>query len=98
TDVSAVAQQAAETSAAEISRSPSAASDILTRKYENLLQRYPSLSLAMIAYPPVAPAPQPGTTAPPAPSAASRLVTAGPWRHGAPPTELPAWLASSAGG
>ncbi|HEX5068688.1 MAG TPA: SpoIIE family protein phosphatase [Vicinamibacterales bacterium] len=84
TDISNDVQQAAETTAAEVGRSPASAIDAVTRKYDNLSSRYPALSLAVI---PLSDASRP-----------SRPVVAGPWKHAAPPADAPDWLSGSAGG
>jgi len=83
-DISEDIQQVAETTAAEIGRTPSAASDALTRRSQNLSSRYPSLSLAVISL----------TDSP----LAGPPVVAGPWRHVTAPVDAPAWLSGSAQG
>jgi sigma-B regulation protein RsbU (phosphoserine phosphatase) len=82
TDIADEIQQIAETSTAEIGRTPAAVADAITRKYQNVAQRYPQLSLAVLS-----------TGAGPAP-----VLTAGPWRHTRPPEQLPLWLRDSASG
>jgi hypothetical protein len=84
TDISNDIQQVAEDTAAEIGRSPSAASDELSRRSRNLASRYPSLSLAVIPLGEGAPAGAP--------------IVAGPWKHVTPPAVAPAWLSRSAQG
>ena len=97
-DISDVVLQASETSAAEIGRAPAATIEAITRKYDNLAPRYPSLSLAVIPLT----APAPASEASPAivrtRAPASVPMTAGPWRHTPAPSGVPAWLADRAGG
>ena len=104
-DISEVVLQASETTAAEVGRTASdgieaitrrVTVEAITRKYDNLAPRYPSLSLAVI------PLSKPAPVANPAPenirAGAAAPLTAGPWRHMPAPTEVPAWFAARAGG
>lgn len=86
-DISEDVQQVAETTAAEVGRTPAAAADALSRRVQNLSSRYPSLSLAVI----------PLTTAAPNAEPAAPIV-AGPWRHVTPPADAPTWLSGAAQG
>jgi sigma-B regulation protein RsbU (phosphoserine phosphatase) len=78
TDIAGDVTQIAETSASEISRTPDAALQTITRKYLTSAQRYPALSIAVlpIADPKQAP------------------VVAGAWKHmlDGPPQQVPIWL------
>jgi len=93
-DFSGDVQQAAETTAAEIGRVPTAGAEAVARKYENLSGRYPALSLTVVPLSPQASA----QTAPADGRNAARRPVAGPWRHAAAPTEAPEWLANSTAG
>jgi serine phosphatase RsbU (regulator of sigma subunit) len=73
--------QIAETSAIELGRSATDARGAIERKYDNLASQYPDLSLAVV------------------PVGARRgavpdgwPLTAGTWRHRAPPASLPSWV------
>jgi serine phosphatase RsbU (regulator of sigma subunit) len=88
-DFSGDVQQAAETTAAEIGRLPTAGAEAVTRKYENLSGRYPALSLTVVPL---------SVQAGAQPNPSARRSVAGPWRHTAAPTEAPEWLANSTAG
>ena len=78
TDIAGDVTQIAETSAAEIGRSPDAALQTITRKYLTSAQRYPAMSIAVL---PIADPSQP-------------VVVAGAWKHllDGPPQQVPIWL------
>ena len=78
TDIGGDVQQMAETGAAEISRTPDATLQTITRKYLTSAQRYPALSLAVLS---IADPRQPP-------------IVAGSWRHlpNGPPQQVPIWL------
>lgn len=96
-DISNDIQQAAETTATEIGRSPASATEAVTRKVENLSSRYPALSLAVIPLSDPAQAPaSAGTAASPVPT--HPIAVAGLWKHTTPPAVAPAWLSGSASG
>jgi sigma-B regulation protein RsbU (phosphoserine phosphatase) len=78
-DLVADVQQFAETSSIELARPAVDTVAAIERKYANLASQYPELSLAVV---PVGARPA-GDPAP---------VTAGPWRHAAPPATIPAWV------
>jgi serine phosphatase RsbU (regulator of sigma subunit) len=80
-----VVRDIAETSAIEIGRTPTLAAGGLERRYENLSERYPALSLALV------PSTQRGGGAPLA------LLTAGAWAHTAAPPAIPDWLVEAGG-
>ena len=73
--------QSAETAATELGRNPAEAANAMARRYANLGDRYPALSLAVI----------------PLTAAGGAPVKAGAWRHMPAPTEAPSWLRESAG-
>jgi serine phosphatase RsbU (regulator of sigma subunit) len=75
----------AETSAIEIGRTPTLAASGLERRYENLSERYPALSLALV------PSTQGGAGAP------LMVLTAGAWAHTPAPPATPDWLAEAGG-
>lgn len=91
-DISRDVLQAAETTAAEIGRSPAAAEAALTRKYENLSSRYPALSLALVRLDQSGGKPTVLGVATPPP-----VATAGPWRHMEKPAAAPYWLSGAEG-
>lgn len=78
-DVTRTMREIAETSAIEIGRTPTLAASGLERRYENLRDRYPGLSLALV---PMVPAEGRG---------APVLLTAGDWAHTPPPSVVPGW-------
>jgi serine phosphatase RsbU (regulator of sigma subunit) len=82
----------AETSAVEIGRSPQTIRPAIERKYANLASTYPQLSLAVV---PIVPIDGDTGVAVLAEAARAEVVTAGPWQHGAPPAQAPAWMARS---
>ena len=75
-------RQSAETVAIELSRDPSGAQRAAERRYSNVANLFPNLSLAVV--------PQPDGGAPR--GSAHPLVAAGPWAHSPPPTGVPDWL------
>ena len=86
-DISRDVLQAAETTSAEIGRTPAAAEAVLTRKYENLSARYPALSLALVRLEQSTGKPTVLGVASPPP-----IASAGPWRHLDKPPAPPQWL------
>ena len=80
-DLVADVHQFAETSAIELGRSTTDARTAIERKYQNLATQYPELSIAVVA------------VDAPAGASAADPITAGPWRHGTPPTTAPSWVA-----
>lgn len=76
-DTTRVVRDIAETTAIESSRTPALASG-LARRYDNLRNRYPGLSLALL--------PGPGAVT------GAEVLTAGAWAHAAAPAVLPAWV------
>jgi sigma-B regulation protein RsbU (phosphoserine phosphatase) len=70
----------AEVSATEVGRTSVARAANLEQRYENLRERFPGLSLALV--------PAPG-------QATGAAVSAGAWEHMPAPTSLPAWVAQS---
>lgn len=95
-DISRDVIQAAETSAAEVGRTPASAIETVTRKYDNMSARYPALSLAVI---PMAapPGPVPAAVVPAAVVPAAARQAGGPWRHMTPPAQAPSWLVGAGG-
>ena len=93
--------QAAETTAAEISRAPDPMSmesgrspaaialDAVTRKVQNQSARYPGLSLAVVPHQAAAPSGQ---------NTGRPIAKAGPWRHAQAPARSPDWLTKTASG
>ena len=75
--------QVAEATASELGRAPQDATAILTRVQLNRSSHFPAISLALV--------PWPGT---------KQAISAPPagWRHADPPTQVPEWLLSRAGG
>jgi sigma-B regulation protein RsbU (phosphoserine phosphatase) len=73
----------AETCASEIGRNPAIAGAVAANKYANWSPHYPNLSFAIV----------------PAGRDASgeRTLTAGPWRHASPPSDVPAWVVAARG-
>lgn len=78
TDIGGDVQQMAETGAAEISRTPDATLQTITRKFLTSAQRYPALSIAVVSIA--------DPNRPP--------VVAGSWKHmpNGPPQQVPIWL------
>jgi sigma-B regulation protein RsbU (phosphoserine phosphatase) len=88
-------RQAAMSAGTEVGRGDAAPGEVLEVRYENLRDRYPALSLALLsAAAPIAGAPAPNGPAPTAPAA---LATAGPWRHLPAPTTVPSRVVRSRG-
>jgi phosphoserine phosphatase RsbU/P len=75
-DLAADVEQFAETSAIEIGRSTTDVQAALDRKYANLSNQYPDLSMAAL----------------PVESASGSVVVAGAWAHGRPPASVPSWV------
>ena len=73
----------AETAAVEIGQNPSAAAEVLARKYSSRQSMYPAMSLAAIRR-------VSGNT--------FESVAAGPWRHLPAPVSIPDWLLNRPGG
>jgi serine phosphatase RsbU (regulator of sigma subunit) len=76
----------AGTSAIEVGRTPSLDASGLERRYENLRERYPGLSLALVP----ARARPAGVSGP--------VLAAGAWAHMPAPASAPDWLAEGGGG
>jgi phosphoserine phosphatase RsbU/P len=81
-DLIEAARVIAQTSALEIERGrPADTAAILDRRRANLQALYPELSLAVVPF-------QAGT------GPNTTLITAGPWRHVAPPASIPGWISA----
>jgi sigma-B regulation protein RsbU (phosphoserine phosphatase) len=81
------ARLSAQTMAGEIGRDPTRLQAIAERRYTNLADVYPRLSIAVVAT-----APSPGS-----PSNAFPIAAAGPWAHGSPPPSVPSWVLAARG-
>jgi phosphoserine phosphatase RsbU/P len=97
-DVLGDVQLMARTTAVEVgrARAPEAiAEPTLERRRANVQERYPELSLALVRTRPGAPPRARG--APAGAPADGGTMTAGPWRHLAPPGEIPDWVVARGG-
>lgn len=81
-DVVEEVQSIAATAAAEISRNAGAAPAVATNRYDNWSAQYPDLSIAVL---------------PTGAALRGAALTAGPWRHAAPPGTVPSWVPSGRG-
>jgi len=104
-DIADDVQQIAESTAAEIGRTPSEATQAIGRKYLTWSPQYSTISLAVV--PVEAPAspskPAPNSKAvkaegPPKPVTLPAVTLAGPWRHTPAPDEVPDWLRGAPAG
>ena len=104
-DIADDVQQIAESTAAEIGRTPSEATQAIGRKYLTWSPQYSTISLAVV--PVEAPAPPSKSDAnsrvaktdgPAKTIALSAVTLAGPWRHTPPPDEVPDWLRGAPAG
>jgi sigma-B regulation protein RsbU (phosphoserine phosphatase) len=104
-DIADNVQQIAESTAAEIDRTPSAATEAIGRKYLTWSSQYSTISLAVVPVDALKPRAQPAsdgkaapTEAPAKPVALPAATLAGPWRHTPAPHEVPPWLKGSPAG
>jgi len=104
-DIADDVQQIAESTAAEIGRTPSEATQAIGRKYLTWSPQYSTISLAVVPVEAPAPASTPVPNAKavkvegPAKAVALPVVTlAGPWRHTPAPDEVPDWLRGAPAG
>jgi sigma-B regulation protein RsbU (phosphoserine phosphatase) len=104
-DIADDVQQIAESTAAEIGRTPSEATQAIGRKYLTWSPQYSTISLAVI--PVGAPKPQSKSVedskaakanGPAKPTALPAATLAGPWRHTPAPDEVPDWLRGAPAG
>jgi sigma-B regulation protein RsbU (phosphoserine phosphatase) len=93
-DIADEIHQMAETGAAEIGRDTGIAQAVLDRKYENVVKRYPALSLAFV---PVSDPPTAATSDRKHAAFAARPASAGPWLHVPAPATLPRWVITTRG-
>ena len=104
-DIANDVHQIAESTAAEIGRTPSEATQAIGRKYLTWSPQYSTISLAVIPVDP-APAQSDGARDQKAAQtegsgrqvAASGMTVAGPWRHLPVPREIPDWLRGAPAG
>lgn len=85
TDTVRTARDIAEASAVEVVRTPAVAATGLERRYENLRERFPGLSLALVPAGAV-----PGRSV-------GATIAAGAWEHGVPPERAPRWITERRG-
>lgn len=98
-DVAAEVGFAATTVANDVERTPGGAADAMARGFERWRSKYPDLSMIIVPVAVRAGAASPPAAVPASNNAETPLagVSAGDWRHVAPPAELPAWAAGPAG-
>lgn len=82
-DSARIVRDIAETSANEVGRTPTLVAVGLERRYENMRERFPALSLALV----------------PSPDAVAGMtpVSAGAWTHMPPPVSVPEWVRRARG-
>ena len=103
-DIADDVQQIAESTAAEIDRTPSAATEALGRKYLTWSPQYSTISLAVVPVDapkpsePVSDGKAAQTGAPARLMALPAVTLAGPWRHMPAPHEVPLWLRGAPAG